>query len=109
MCSKKVKETDLLQNAIQEGDLGTYLKISRERSGLSQGDVAKKLKMAQFQSISQWERNASGSVPVKTLLKLAEIYQLEMQEIYEVLLRFQTKRVEEKLEKKFFGKSGRSA
>jgi transcriptional regulator with XRE-family HTH domain len=109
MSAKKIKDTDLLQAAIEEGDLGTYLKISRERAGLSQSDVARKLKMTQFQSISQWERNASGSVPVKTLLKLTEIYDLKMEEIYDVLLRFQTKRVEEKLEKKFFGKSGRSA
>lgn len=109
MSTKKVKESDLLEKAIQEGDLGSYLKLARERAGLSQGDVAKKLKMAQFQSISQWERNASGSVPVKTLMKLTEIYGLKMDQVYDVLLKFQTKRMEEKLEKKFYGKAGRSA
>ncbi len=109
MSTKKVKESDLLEKAIQDGDLGSYLKLARERAGLSQGDVAKKLKMAQFQSISQWERNASGSVPVKTLMKLTEIYGLKMDQVYDVLLKFQTKRMEEKLEKKFYGKAGRSA
>lgn len=103
MSTKKVKETDSLEQAILEGDLGGYLRIARERAGLSQGDVAKLLKMPQFQSISQWERNASGSVPVKTLLKLAEIYSLSIDEVYEVLLKYQAKRMEEKLEKKFFG------
>lgn len=103
MNTKKVKETDSLKAAISEGDLGTYLRLAREKAGLSQGDVAKKLKMVQNQSLSQWERNASGSVPVKTLLKLAEIYELSMEEVYEVLLKYQSKRMEEKLEKKFFG------
>lgn len=103
MNTKKVKEADLILAAIEEGDLGSYLRLSREKSGLSQGDVAKKLKMTQFQSLSQWERNASGSVPVKTLLKLAEIYELPMEEVYDVLLKYQSKRMEEKLEKKFFG------
>lgn len=108
MCAKKVKETSLLEQAVLEGDLGSYLRIARELAGLSQGDVAKKLKMQQFQSISQWERNASGSVPVKTLLKLVEIYDISVDELYEVLLKYQAKRMEEKLEKKFFGKSKKS-
>lgn len=88
-----------------EGDLGSYLRIARENAGLSQGDVAKHLKMAQFQSISQWERNASGSVPVKTLLKLVKLYDVPVEEMYEVLLKYQSRRLEEKLENKFFGKS----
>lgn len=105
MCAKKVKETDLLLKAIAEGDLGSYLRIARENAGLSQNDVAKKLKMTQFQSISQWERNASGSVPVRTLLKLVEIYEVPVEELYDVLLKYQSARMEEKLEQKFFGKS----
>ncbi len=111
MSPKKVKESDALKNAIEDGDLGSYLRISRENAGLSQGDVAKKLKLTQFQSVSQWERNASGSVPVKTLLKLVDIYDLSVEEMYDVLLKYQSRRMEEKLEKKFFGnsKKGRSA
>lgn len=105
MTLKKTKAQNPLNKAIEEGDLGGYLKIARENAGLSQADVAKKLKMQQFQSISQWERNASGSVPVNTLLKLSDIYGLDINEIYEVLLKYQTRRMEEKLEKKFFGKS----
>lgn len=102
MTSKKIN-IKLLKEAISEGDLGMYLRIARENSGLSQGDVAKLLKLSQFQSISQWERNASGSVPVKTLLKLIEIYELPVDEVYEVLHRFQAKRLEENLRKKFYG------
>lgn len=98
-----------IKKAIEQGDLGAYLKLAREAKGLSQGDVAKLLKLTQFQSISQWERNASGSVPVKTLLKLAEIYDLDVHEMYDVLLRFQSRRMEEKLEAKFFGKSKKSS
>ena len=111
MSAKRVKESDVLKNAIQDGDLGSYLRIARENAGFSQGDVARKLKLTQFQSISQWERNASGSVPVKTLLKLIEIYEVPVDEMYEVLLKYQSRRMEEKLEKKFFGKSkkGQSA
>lgn len=111
MSSKKVKETDLIKKSILAGDLGTYLRLAREAAGLSQGDVAKKLKLSQFQSISQWERNASGSVPIKTLLKLVEIYAVPVDEMYEVLLKYQSRRMEEKLEQKFFGKAkkGRTA
>lgn len=110
MSSGKSKESDL-QKAMEEGDLGSFLRLAREHAGLSQGDVAKKLKLTQFQSISQWERNATGSVPIKTLLKLVEIYEVNVNDMYEVLLKFQSKRMEEKLEQKFFGKSkkGRSA
>lgn len=111
MSSKKVKGSDSLKAALEEGDLGSYLRIARENAGLSQGEVAKMLKMTQFQSISQWERNASGSVPVKTLIKLVDIYNVPIDDLYEVLLKYQSKRMEEKLEQKFFGKSkkGRSA
>lgn len=111
MSSKKVKESPSWKEAVEEGDLGSYLRLAREKAGLSQGDVARELKMTQFQSISQWERNASGSVPVKTLLKLVEIYHLNVHEMYDVLLKFQSRRLEEKLEQKVFGKSrkGRSA
>lgn len=105
MSPKKVKESLSIADAISRGDLGTYLRLCREKAGLSQGDVAKLLKMTQFQSISQWERNASGSVPVKTLLRLAEIYGIKIDEMYEVLLKYQSKRMEEKLQKKFFGKN----
>lgn len=94
-----------IKKAIAEGDLGTYLRMARENAGLSQGDVARHLKMTQFQSISQWERNASGSVPIKTLLKLVKLYGVRVEEMYDVLLKYQSKRLEEKLESKFFGKS----
>lgn len=94
-----------LKKAINDGDLGSYLRIARENAGLSQGDVARHLKMTQFQSISQWERNASGSVPVKTLLKLVKLYHVPVEEMYEVLLKYQSRRLEEKLESKFFGKT----
>jgi transcriptional regulator with XRE-family HTH domain len=101
-----------LQAVIESGNLGAYLQLARERAGLSQNDVAEKLGMSHFQSVSQWERNASGSVPIPALRKLVEIYDLPMAEVYEVLLKFQTVRLEKKLEQKFFGgsrKGGRFA
>jgi transcriptional regulator with XRE-family HTH domain len=109
MATKKVKDSQTIEDAIEAGDLGSFLRLAREKTGLSQGDVAKKLKMTQFQSISQWERNARGSVPIRTLLKLTEIYNLKIDIVYDVLLKFQQKRVEEKLEKKFFGKSKKAS
>jgi transcriptional regulator with XRE-family HTH domain len=105
MSDRKVKTADDFEQAKNDGDLGTYLRLARERADLSQGEVAKMLNMPQFQSLSQWERNASGSVPIKTLLKLVEIYDLSIDEVYEVLLKYQSKRMEEKLEQKFFGQS----
>lgn len=99
------------QELVSSGDLGAYLQAARERAGYSQADVAKKLGLSQFQSISQWERNASGSVPLRALKKLIELYGLPAEEVYEVLLKFQTNRLEQKLESRFFGrgKKGRSA
>ena len=101
-----------LDAAIEAGDLGAYLRLARERADLSQGDVAELLGMSHFQSISQWERNASGSVPIPALRKLVEIYDLPLEEVYDVLLRFQTARLENKLEQRFFSgarRKGRSA
>ncbi|MGZ3697405.1 MAG: helix-turn-helix domain-containing protein [Bdellovibrionota bacterium] len=92
------------KQAIAEGDLGTYLKLARERKRLSQGDVASALKMAQFQSISQWERNFSGSVPLPALKKLIDLYELDADEVYQVLLRYQQNRLEAKQYEKFYGR-----
>jgi transcriptional regulator with XRE-family HTH domain len=97
-----------LRAAIAAGDLGAYLRLARERAGYSQADVAARLGMSHFQSVSQWERNASGSVPIPSLRKLVEIYDLPMQEVYEVLLKFQTARLENKLEQRFFAKQAGS-
>lgn len=102
MSRNNVKES-AMKAAISKGNLGLYLRLCRESKGLTQGDVAKLLKLSQFQSISQWERNATGSVPMDTLHRLIQIYHIPEQEVYEVLLKYSLRKAEEKLEKKFFG------
>lgn len=55
------------------------------------------------QSVSDWERGRSESIPLGALHRLVEIYQMSPIRVYEELLAFQTKRLEEKLSSQFFG------
>lgn len=64
--------------------LGKYLRHQRIERGFSQSEVAKKLGYSTAQFISNWERGMS-SPPVKTLRKLAQLYQISPAEMFKVL------------------------
>ncbi|MGZ3722943.1 MAG: helix-turn-helix domain-containing protein [Bdellovibrionales bacterium] len=86
-------------------DLGVYLKNARENRGLSQMQVAKVLKLKTGQSISDWERNRGSTIPVSALKKLIYLYELDVGEVFEVLLNHQLTRLEQKITEDFFGES----
>lgn len=63
-----------------------FLKEKRESAGMSQGDVAKKLKYTSPQFISNWERGVSCP-PIKVLRALAEMYKVSTDELFDLILR----------------------
>ena len=65
--------------------LNIYLKKARQKSGLSQGDVAKELGYSSPQFISNWERGLS-SPPLDTLSDLVRIYSIPGKELVDVML-----------------------
>lgn len=87
-------------------DLSKFLKEKRLKAGLSQGAVAKKLGYTSPQFVSNWERGLSRP-PVSTLRKIAQIYSISMDEMFEVVLQSTIGEVTADLTEKFF-KQGKS-
>lgn len=67
-------------------NLGEFLRKKREEAGLSQGDVAKKLKYSSPQFISNWERGIS-SPPIKALRQLSDMYRVQPDELFDLILK----------------------
>ena len=65
--------------------LNVYLKKARQKSGLSQGDVAKELGYSSPQFISNWERGLS-SPPLDTLSELVRLYSIPGRELVDVMV-----------------------
>jgi transcriptional regulator with XRE-family HTH domain len=82
--------------------LSEFLKDARTASGLSQKSVADRLKYSSAQFISNWERGVS-SPPLRVVRKLATMYKVSEQDLYEVMLRETLERAEADLRRKFFG------
>ncbi|WP_413287990.1 helix-turn-helix domain-containing protein [Bdellovibrio sp. HCB337] len=87
-------------------DLSKFLKDKRKLAGLSQGAVAKKLGYTSPQFVSNWERGLSRP-PVPTLRKIAQIYNISMNEMFDVVLQTTIIEVKAELTEKFF-KQGKS-
>jgi len=82
-------------------DLSIFLKDRRIKAGLSQADVAKKLGYTSSQFISNWERGLSKP-PVATLRKLADLYGVSLNEIFDVVLQNTIEEVKADFKEKFF-------
>jgi transcriptional regulator with XRE-family HTH domain len=82
---------------------GEFLKNARLRAGLSQRDVADHLKYQSPQYVSNWERGLT-TPPGRTLRKLADLYQIPAEELYEVILEHMFELTRESLHHDFFGK-----
>jgi transcriptional regulator with XRE-family HTH domain len=82
--------------------LNTFLKEARSKAGLSQKDVSDELGYTTAQFVSNWERGLS-TPPGRTLRKLAKLYKVGAEELYDVLLNETLNRVEVQLRKEFFG------
>jgi transcriptional regulator with XRE-family HTH domain len=85
-------------------DLGQYLKTARMKRGLSQLDVAKHLKLASGQCISDWERNRGSTIPVAALKRLILLYKMDVGQTFEFLLNYQLGRLQEKVTREFYEK-----
>lgn len=83
--------------------LAQFLKEKRVQSGLSQKDVATKLGYTTSQFISNWERGISHP-PLNTLRSLSNLYKINPDEMFDVLLKATVAQVEVDLKKKFYSK-----
>ncbi len=90
-----------------KSDLGHFLREARIEKGLSQGDVAQHLKLHSPQSVSDWERGYGSGVPIKSLKRLVKLYDLDCDEVFDLLLDYQFGRLQKSLEKEFFKPSSR--
>lgn len=83
--------------------LSDFLKSKRNTAGISQGAVAKKLGYSSPQFVSNWERGLAEP-PLKTLRKLAEIYNVSADEMFNVVLTSTIQKTTEELKRKFYGR-----
>ena len=65
--------------------IGKYLKSQRERTGLSQREVAIELGYTTAQFVSNWERGLI-SPPMTTMVTLIELYKMPKKELIELLV-----------------------
>ena len=65
-------------------------------------DVADQLGYQSAQYVSNWERGLT-TPPGRTLRKLADLYQIPAEQLYEVILEYTLARTREDLEKEYFG------
>lgn len=81
---------------------GRFLQDARTQAGLRQSDVASALGYKSAQFVSDWERDVS-SPPGYVLRKLAEMYDLSMEEIYDSLVATRISRLKRELKEDLFG------
>ncbi len=78
--AKTQNKLDAEEVLIRRMTLGTFLQVSREKTGLSQRAVSKQLGYSTPQFISNWERGLS-SPPLDVFPQLAKIYNLTAADI----------------------------
>lgn len=86
---------------------GDFLKQSRETQGLSQKDISTMLGYNTSQFISNWERGLSLP-PIPTLRKLAKVYKIDPDVLFNVILEAQVQSVTQSLKEKFVAEYRRS-
>jgi transcriptional regulator with XRE-family HTH domain len=82
--------------------LSEYLQTSRTKAGLTQKDISKKLGYTSPQFISNWERGISQP-PLNVLHKLVKMYDLNRDELFDILLNQAVTDVSTDLREKFYG------
>jgi transcriptional regulator with XRE-family HTH domain len=85
---------------VKNEDLGEFLKHSREKAGLAQADVAKKIRLATPQCVSNWE-TGRASPPMKYLVKLCELYDIELNELFDHLVDYSLSQTRKKMQQDF--------
>lgn len=81
-------------------NLPVFLREKRESAGLSQNDVAKRLRYGSSQFISNWERGIS-SPPIKALAALADMYDIKVDELFSHVLEYSLVHLKVSMEKEF--------
>jgi transcriptional regulator with XRE-family HTH domain len=87
--------------------LSEFLKENRIKAGFTQAEVAQKLGYTTPQFISNWERGQS-SPPIKILKRLAKLYSVGAQELYDVILEISIEELKSDLRQKFMGETRRA-
>lgn len=77
-------------------NLGDYLKYGRTRAGLSVPEVAQAIGVAPFE-IMAWERNGGSTLPLGAVNKLIHLYKLDVEVVFDLILKYQLSRIEKKL------------
>lgn len=75
--------------------LGEYLRLTREKVGLSQEQVASEMGWSSGQYVSNWEREKS-SPSLDDVTKLSEIYRVTTLELRTHMAEYQIKRLRKK-------------
>jgi transcriptional regulator with XRE-family HTH domain len=68
--------------------VGNFLKVRRQKAGLTQQDVARHLEYTSPQFISNWERGVSLP-PLDVLPRLATLYRVSARDMIDVMHRYQ--------------------
>lgn len=90
----------------QKNILAEFLKQKRVAANISQRDVADKLGYSTPQFISNWERGVSHP-PITVLKKLADLYKVSAEEVFEVTLNATIHEVTADMRRKFANSKAR--
>ncbi|WP_413578545.1 helix-turn-helix domain-containing protein [Bdellovibrio sp. HCB290] len=85
---------------MRKATLGDYLKTTREAAGLTQADVSNALGYSTPQFISNWERSLSAP-PVNAIKRLGQLYKIDANEMFEVILQAEIEATTADLRRKF--------
>lgn len=84
-------------------NLRIFLREARLEAGFSQAKVAKALGYTSSQFVSNWERGLAEP-PAATLKKLADIYSISIDDMFDIVLQATVQRLTEDLRAKFEGR-----
>jgi transcriptional regulator with XRE-family HTH domain len=88
--------------------LGTFLKTKRKKAGLTQKQVADELGYSTAQFVSAWERG-EREPPVNAIWRLASLYQISAEKLFNVMLEYRQKMLEQELRAEFLAVRPRSS
>lgn len=81
-------------------EFSKFLREAREKSGLTQSQVAEKLGYSTAQFVSNWERGQSYP-PMKTLPTLAQLYKVNTDQLFDVILAISVHTTEQSLRRQY--------
>lgn len=82
---------------MQSDTLGSYLKSARLAKNLTAIELANLAGLDSPLSVVTWEKDHGDALPLPVLQKLVQILALDIQLVFDLLLKYQLTRIEEKL------------